>query len=87
MAGVDKAFAAGGEPHAWERFDDPWSFYDAEAILERQRRWIEEADAELNRYGEEPGETYVRDRPKVGRNDPCPCGSGRKYKKCCGRAA
>ncbi len=23
--------------------------------------------------------------PKVGRNDPCPCGSGRKYKQCCGR--
>ena len=22
--------------------------------------------------------------PKVGRNDPCPCGSGKKYKKCCG---
>ncbi|MFH1569370.1 MAG: SEC-C metal-binding domain-containing protein [Gemmatimonadota bacterium] len=31
-------------------------------------------------------ETYRRDAPKVGRNDPCPCGSGRKYKKCCGRA-
>jgi len=27
-----------------------------------------------------------RTGPKVGRNDPCPCGSGRKYKKCCGRA-
>ena len=27
------------------------------------------------------------DRPKVGRNDPCPCGSGRKYKKCCGKTA
>jgi preprotein translocase subunit SecA len=26
-----------------------------------------------------------RDEPKVGRNDPCPCGSGKKYKKCCGR--
>ena len=26
-----------------------------------------------------------RDTPKVGRNDPCPCGSGKKYKKCCGR--
>mgnify|MGYP005838691489 CR=1 FL=1 len=26
----------------------------------------------------------VRERPKVGRNDPCPCGSGKKYKKCCG---
>ncbi len=25
--------------------------------------------------------------PKVGRNDPCPCGSGKKYKKCCGRNA
>jgi uncharacterized protein YecA (UPF0149 family) len=27
----------------------------------------------------------VRQTPKVGRNDPCPCGSGKKYKKCCGR--
>ena len=30
-------------------------------------------------------QTVVRDVPKVGRNDPCPCGSGKKYKKCCGR--
>jgi len=30
-------------------------------------------------------ETYVRTEPKIGRNDPCPCGSGRKYKKCCHR--
>lgn len=27
--------------------------------------------------------TFVRDAPKVGKNEPCPCGSGRKYKKCC----
>ena len=26
----------------------------------------------------------VRDAPKVGRNDPCPCGSGKKFKRCCG---
>lgn len=26
----------------------------------------------------------VREAPKTGRNDPCPCGSGKKYKKCCG---
>ncbi len=26
---------------------------------------------------------HVNDRPKIGRNDPCPCGSGNKYKKCC----
>ncbi len=29
-------------------------------------------------------ETVKRTQPKVGRNDPCPCGSGKKYKKCCG---
>lgn len=29
--------------------------------------------------------TEVRDGPKVGRNDPCPCGSGKKYKQCCGK--
>ena len=28
---------------------------------------------------------YRRMQPKVGRNDPCPCGSGKKYKKCCGK--
>ncbi|MBT3011342.1 MAG: YchJ family protein [Candidatus Thiodiazotropha sp. (ex Lucina aurantia)] len=28
--------------------------------------------------------TEKRHQPKVGRNDPCPCGSGKKYKKCCG---
>ncbi len=31
--------------------------------------------------------TYQREKPKVGRNDPCPCGSGKKYKKCCAQAA
>ena len=33
---------------------------------------------------ESSNETTIRREPKVGRNDPCPCGSGRKYKKCCG---
>ena len=36
------------------------------------------ANADLNR-------TVVNDGPKVGRNDPCSCGSGKKYKNCCGR--
>ncbi|MCL2879460.1 MAG: SEC-C metal-binding domain-containing protein, partial [Treponema sp.] len=31
------------------------------------------------------GATVVRSQPKVGRNDPCPCGSGKKYKYCHGR--
>ncbi|MDO8931293.1 MAG: SEC-C metal-binding domain-containing protein, partial [Rhodocyclaceae bacterium] len=33
-----------------------------------------------------PAETLRREAPKVGRNDPCPCGSGRKFKQCCGDA-
>ncbi len=30
-----------------------------------------------------PGNVFHRTESKVGRNDPCPCGSGKKYKKCC----
>ncbi len=43
-----------------------------------------------NAEREDPGaswigtETYRRTAPKIGRNEPCPCGSGKKYKKCCG---
>lgn len=33
------------------------------------------------------GPPVRRSEPRVGRNDPCPCGSGKKYKKCCGKAA
>lgn len=36
-------------------------------------------------YVYEGNETYRGIQPKAGRNDPCPCGSGKKYKKCCGR--
>lgn len=32
---------------------------------------------------EKPNQPIVHDMPKAGRNDPCPCGSGKKYKKCC----
>ena len=40
-------------------------------------------------HGDGPAkvETVKREGKKVGRNDPCPCGSGKKYKKCCGRSA
>ena len=34
---------------------------------------------------DQPSNTTVRKKKKVGRNDPCPCGSGKKYKKCCGK--
>ncbi len=49
---------------------------------QEQKRQVSE-----NRYAEEGPKKPVRKENKVGRNDPCPCGSGKKYKKCCGRAA
>jgi len=54
-----------------------------EDIEEMQRQ--AEDDYILSR-GEDVSATPVkREKEKVGRNDPCPCGSGKKYKKCCGR--
>src|SRR5690606_8341243 len=35
--------------------------------------------------GQSPGQTVTRGAPKVGRNEPCPCGSGLKYKQCHGK--
>ncbi|MFI5330952.1 MAG: SEC-C metal-binding domain-containing protein, partial [Desulfobaccales bacterium] len=32
-----------------------------------------------------PAQPQQRQQKKTGRNDPCPCGSGKKYKKCCGK--
>jgi len=42
------------------------------------------ADAAVQRAIEAAAAPVRREVPKVGRNDPCPCGSGKKYKKCCG---
>ncbi len=76
---------------------------DAEGVVEFSARFRtagkEHEHHEIARFAREEGkwvyagqveekiETYRREAPKVGRNDPCPCGSGRKYKKCCGAAA
>ena len=71
------------------------AFYSPSAIAQRQARWAEE---ELARGQDElmvedlldddladiiPQVPVIRSEPKIGRNDPCPCGSGNKYKKCC----
>jgi preprotein translocase subunit SecA len=54
--------------------------------LARKQRVIESHGAETDGAAREipKQETVVRATPKVGRNDPCPCGSGKKYKKCHG---
>ena len=52
-------------------------------IYERSQRRLQ--DISMNRgEGEEKKKPSKRESGKVGRNDPCPCGSGKKYKKCCG---
>jgi hypothetical protein len=69
-----------------------------EALQELQQEWLHTPRDTLD--GKKPAEvldggslfptkveTFRREEPKVGRNDPCPCGSGKKYKKCCGKAA
>ena len=42
-------------------------------------------DSEQQQVKSEINKTVVNQGPKVGRNDPCPCGSGKKYKNCCGK--
>ncbi|MBP7094510.1 MAG: YchJ family protein [Spirochaetia bacterium] len=54
--------------------------------VHRERAEFRKIDgAWLYDEGEIEPTTVVRAVPKVGRNDPCPCGSGKKYKQCCGR--
>jgi preprotein translocase subunit SecA len=57
-----------------------------EAFQRRKKRELEQA--RMAGSGErQPVQQVVRSSAKVGRNDPCPCGSGKKYKKCCGANA
>ena len=87
---IERAYAAGEDAPEWRGRENPWAFYKPEAIAERQERWAREDAMEKDdefEAGDFPLDelplTYVRQMPKVGRNDPCPCGSGKKYKKCC----
>jgi preprotein translocase subunit SecA len=55
--------------------------------IERKQRRQEMILNQVGGDGESGTHQVKRDAPKVGRNDPCPCGSGKKYKKCHGAAA
>ena len=57
---------------------------------DKRHKDVEEKEAkqkhtETSKDKTEPPKPHRRETPKVGRNDPCPCGSGKKYKHCCGR--
>jgi uncharacterized protein len=75
------------EPLTKEKSDEllRWMFAGAARAyrhFETDRRDL----AKLARKERRFAETYVRRERKVGRNEPCPCGSGRKFKNCCGTA-
>ena len=59
---------------------------DREALEKKKRQ---QADMRLSRGGQDASgsqqQPMKREGEKIGRNEPCPCGSGKKYKKCCGR--
>jgi preprotein translocase subunit SecA len=66
------------------------------AVEEQQRRHVIEQQRQMNFIHANADNTLsseaphsegqvVRSEPKIGRNDPCPCGSGKKYKQCCGK--
>ena len=57
---------------------------DVEAVEEQRRQQAEAMSKKFEH--ESPNEPRAKQQvPKVGRNDPCPCGSGKKYKHCHGR--
>jgi preprotein translocase subunit SecA len=54
-----------------------------EQFQRRKKRELEQA--RMAGSGDQQVQQVVRSGEKIGRNDPCPCGSGKKYKKCCGK--
>jgi preprotein translocase subunit SecA len=73
----------------WERLYKQMVEYKADALYtleEWENIFPKERQKEL--YTEQKkSHTIVRNEAKIGRNDPCPCGSGKKYKQCCVRQA
>lgn len=63
-----------------------YSFLPDPAVVDKLKGLIEhkkEEQLEKERLASMPKQPFIREEPRVGRNDPCPCGSGKKYKKCC----
>ena len=62
--------------------------FDASRVNQIEKEREKEMAGALMGGGEESSNgqrTVKREEPKIGRNDPCPCGSGKKFKKCCGK--
>jgi hypothetical protein len=73
------------EADAWrERAEEKRARFESRKLeLDALASLVEPGEDESDLFAESPT-SYRRTRPKIGRNAPCPCGSGRKFKKCCG---
>ena len=56
-----------------------------QAVSPEVEQTMKQQDDAIEASKEHKVETYRNKSPKIGRNDPCPCGSGKKYKNCCGK--
>ncbi|GMO39213.1 MAG: hypothetical protein Ta2F_15610 [Termitinemataceae bacterium] len=69
-------------------FNDVLRTKDTDKMLYQRAKMLKKYTQKSGYFDEHPesdiDQTIHRKEPKVGRNDPCPCGSGKKYKKCCG---
>ncbi|HEX4145667.1 MAG TPA: SEC-C metal-binding domain-containing protein [Pirellulales bacterium] len=70
------------EEHGSDDFDDEGA-WDADDFFDEEFDEPALDDTGDSGFDVEPPDTVVRHEARVGRNDPCPCGSGKKYKKCC----
>lgn len=74
---------------------DSWANGKMENGLSKQVLSTNAADHQFNLFKDKSfkslvkgsGQTAKKEEKKVGPNDPCPCGSGKKFKKCCGKCA
>lgn len=80
------------DPQVKKRFVDIAKRMEQDGVdfksIRQMKKWMKDHAQELRAQGGAEDvpkvETVVHEGPRVGRNDPCPCGSGKKYKKCCG---
>lgn len=71
------------------RYDPVSSTVEDEWDEENAGDWDDKVTRNMDEWKDEPDRqpsiTIRNEQPRIGRNEPCPCGSGKKYKKCCGR--
>jgi len=71
------------DPEQLERLNEQWMSTPRASFDGRTPAEMSQENPSL--FSFKKVETYRRSEVRIGRNDPCPCGSGKKYKKCCGR--